>query len=213
MFQALEELLLSGALQQHLLASLLRVGIGFAWALLIGLPLGLLLGLSRTLERRLFLPLEMLRTISPLAWIPFAMMWFGLGNASAIFIIVLACVHPLITATASAVRQTDRTLLEFSTNLGLSRAAEWQLIILPAALPGIFSGMRIALGVGWMVIVAAEMVGMRSGLGYLILDARNMLRDDMLVAAMLVIGFVGVVLNWSMAKIQTRLCWYENLRS
>ncbi len=204
-FAALQQLLHSGALFSHLAASMLRVFAGYLIALTLALPLGLLMGCS---EKTLLLmrpTAEMLRTVSPIAWIPLAILWFGIGNIPAIFIISITCFFPMLVTTINAVQTVDPLYRKIARDFGASRAQELYTVIIPAALPPIAIGLRISLGIAWLVIVAAEMVGMRSGLGYLISDSRNMLRTDLVMASMIVIGAAGCLLDSIMRRLEQYL--------
>lgn len=168
---------------------------GFYLALFTAIPLGLLLGRKRLFRNLLNPIIQFLRPISPLAWIPMALMWFGIGDFPAIFLIFLASFFPLVVFTMSAVMAIKPIYFKVAKNFGLSGIKLYLKVILPAALPEIIVGIRVTLGTAWLVIVAAEMIAVKSGLGYLIIDARNSLRMDRVIAGMIVIGFVGITLD------------------
>jgi len=189
------DLLRSGLLVHHVVASLFRVTAGYYLAVALGLPLGILLGQWRLGQSAFNSLIQFLRPISPLAWIPLAMLWFGIGDRPAVFLIFLATFFPVLVSTIVAVRQINETYLRVAANFGLSRWERVSQVIVPAILPGVLPALRISLGVAWMVVVAAEMIAVKSGLGYLILDARNALRMDVVIAAMITIGVIGVVLD------------------
>jgi NitT/TauT family transport system permease protein len=190
------ELLRKGLLPKYVVASLFRVTWGFGLAVLIGVPFGLFLGWFR-MAYQAFNPLiQVLRPISPIAWIPLAILWFGVSDASPVFLIFLASVFPITVSATAAVQNLQPVYLRAAKNFGLSRGQLFARVILPATLPQILTGIRIALGVAWLVVVAAEMIAVNSGLGYLIIDARNAgKRYDLVVAGMLVIGLIGLVLD------------------
>ena len=190
------ELAADGTLWQHIGASLLRVATGFLIALLLALPLGLWMGRVDAAYRT-FNPLfQILRPISPIAWIPIAILWFGVGDVAPVFLIFLAAVFPMIVQTAAGVHTIERRYLRAAENFGVSRAKLYRQVIIPAVLPEIIVGMRITLGVAWLVVVAAEMIALRSGLGYLIMDSRNAgNRYDLVIAAMIIIGIIGLMLD------------------
>jgi len=189
------ELAREGALFKYVVASLFRVTWGFFLALLIGIPFGLVLGWF-PLARIAFNPLiQGLRPISPIAWIPIAILWFGIKDSAPIFLIFLASLFPITVSAAAAVQNMQPVYLRAARNFGLSRFQLFRLVIFPAALPQILTGIRIALGVAWLVVVAAEMIAVTSGLGYLINDARNASRYDLVVAGMVLIGAIGLVLD------------------
>ncbi len=198
--QAVFELAQTGDLLRHASASLFRAFSGFLLASMIAIPSGLVLGFFKTAGDAFDGLIHIFRTISPIAWIPLAILWFGIGDLPAIFIIFITAVFPIIVATIHAVKHVDPLLLKVARNFGATNKQIILKVIVPSALPHIFVGLRIALGISWMVIVAAEMVGMRSGLGYMILDARNFLRTDMIIAGMIVIGLIGLLLDKLMSK-------------
>jgi NitT/TauT family transport system permease protein len=146
---------------------------------------------------------QMLRPISPIAWIPLAILWLGVGNASPVFLIFIASVFPMILQTAAGVHTIDRRFLRAASNFQVSRWDRLLRVVLPAVLPQIIVGMRISLGVAWLVVVAAEMIALRSGLGYLIIDSRNAgNRYDLVVAGMIIIGVIGLGLDSAMRLLE-----------
>jgi NitT/TauT family transport system permease protein len=190
------ELAEKGLLLKYIVASLFRVTWGFTLALVVGIPFGLILGwYSRAFQA--FNPLiQILRPISPIAWIPVAILWFGVSDAAPIFLIFLASVFPIAVATIAAVQNMQPVYLRAAQNFGLGRWELFHRVIFRASLPQIITGVRIALGVAWLVVVAAEMIAVNSGLGYLIIDARNAgKRYDLVVAGMVMIGLIGLVLD------------------
>lgn len=203
--QAIVELYQSGLLFQHAGASLFRVFMGFFLAALLAIPIGMLIGWHLWMEHAFMPTMQFLRTISPIAWIPLAILWFGIGDPPAIFIIFMTSFFPILIATAHANRHLEPALIKTAINFGARGVTLLFQVILPASLPYIMVGLRIALGIAWVVIVAAEMVGMRSGLGYMILDARNALRVDMVIAGMIIIGWIGLCLDYLMGLLEKRL--------
>ncbi|MFZ6776092.1 ABC transporter permease [Undibacterium sp. Ji83W] len=198
------ELAADGILWEHIVASLLRVGAGFLLAILVALPLGLWMGRVEGAYRTLNPLFQIMRPISPIAWIPLAILWFGVGNVSPIFLIFLASVFPMIVQTASGVHTIEKRYLRAAENFGVSRSTLFRQVIIPAVLPEIIVGMRIGLGVAWLVVVAAEMIALRSGLGYLIMDSRNAgNRYDLVIAGMLIIGVIGLVLDGLMRFLES----------
>ena len=197
------ELLRRGLLAKYVVASLFRVTWGYLLAVITAIPLGLLLGWYRRGERALNPLLQLLRPISPLAWIPISILWFGVGDLAAIFLIFLASFLPLTVAAMNAVRNVPPTLLRAGRNFGLSNLRLLVDVILPAALPQLIVALRISLGVAWLVVVAAEMIAVNSGLGFLIVDARNAgNRYDLVVAGMVMIGLIGLVLDLGMRQLE-----------
>jgi len=193
--QACRELVVDGTLWVHLKASLLRFVTAYALAVLLALPLGLLLGWWSLGLRVLDPVIQILRPISPIAWFPLAVLWFGVGNAPAVFIITLAAFFPLFLATVAAVHHVPAAYLRVAKNFGASPLLVFRAVLLPGAFPGIVMGLRLALGAAWINLVAGEMLGAQSGLGFMIVDARNFLRTDLIVAGMLIIGLLGLTVD------------------
>jgi NitT/TauT family transport system permease protein len=203
---ALGEMAATGELLAHVVASVFRVTWGFATAALLAVPVGVALGLAPRAEAAAGPLFELLRPISPLAWIPLAILWLGVGDLAAIAIIFLASFLPLVLATKNAVRTMPAVHLVAGRNFGLSGAALVRRVVLPAVLPSLVVGLRLALGIAWLVVVAAEMIAVTSGLGFLIVDARNAgNRYDVVVAGMVMIGLIGVVLDLGMRRLEGSL--------
>ena len=198
------ELAASGALLRHIGASLMRVGVGFTLAVVVALPLGLWIGWVRNAFRTLNPLLQILRPISPIAWIPIAILWFGVGDAAPIYLIFISSVFPMTVQTAAGVHTIERRYLRAAANFGVSRYTLFRQVVIPAVLPQIIVGMRIGLGVAWLVVVAAEMIALRSGLGYLIIDSRNAgNRYDLVIGGMIIIGVIGLMLDGLMRLLET----------
>ncbi len=197
------ELIEKGLLVKYVVASLFRVTWGFGCAVLIGVPLGLILGWFRPAFLALNPLIQVLRPISPIAWIPVAILWFGVSDAAPIFLIFLASVFPITVSATAAVLNLQPVYLRAAHNFGLAGLPLFRRVVLPAALPQIITGIRIALGVAWLVVVAAEMIAVNSGLGYLIIDARNAgKRYDLVVAGMVMIGLIGLVLDLLVRRLE-----------
>ena len=146
---------------------------------------------------------QILRPISPIAWIPIAILWFGVGNASPIYLIFISSVFPMIVQTTAGVHTIEQRYLRAAENFGVSRYTLFRQVVIPAVLPQIIVGMRIGLGVAWLVVVAAEMIALRSGLGYLIIDSRNAgNRYDLVIAGMIIIGLIGLLLDGVMRLLE-----------
>ncbi|HLK57187.1 MAG TPA: ABC transporter permease [Chthonomonadaceae bacterium] len=179
----------------HIIASLYRVGIGFAIAVGVGIPVGLLMGL-RIYARMALLPaVNFFRNLSPLAWIPFAIIWFKLGDAPAIFLIFMAAVFPIILATMAAVTTIPAVYFRVAEDYEFRGLERLTRVILPAILPEVITALRVTAGLSWVVVVAAEMVAGRDGLGFLIWDARARLLPNVVVVGMIIVGIIGVVLD------------------
>lgn len=201
--QGLGELIRKGLLWGYIADSLLRVGVGYGLAILLGIPTGILLGWYPGGAAAFNPVIQLMRPISPLAWIPLSIVWFGVSNFAAIFLIFLASFFPVVVATMNGVRNVPPMMRHAGQNFGLSPAALFRRVVFPAALPQVLVGLRIALGIAWLVVVAAEMIAVDSGLGYLIIDSRNAgKRYDLVVAGMLLIGVIGLCLDISMRRVE-----------
>ena len=197
------ELVRDGSLWEHIGASLFRVGTGFLLAVVMAVPLGLWMGWVRGAYFTLNPLFQMLRPISPIAWIPIAILWFGVGNVSPIFLIFISSVFPMIVQTIAGVHTIEQRYLRAAANFGVSRRTLFRHVVIPAVLPQVIVGMRIGLGVAWLVVVAAEMIALRSGLGYLIIDSRNAgNRYDLVIAGMIIIGLIGLLLDGLMRMLE-----------
>jgi ABC-type nitrate/sulfonate/bicarbonate transport system, permease component len=197
------ELAQAGLLLKYIVASLFRVTWGFGLAVLIGVPLGLVLGWYSRFYAALNPLLQILRPISPIAWIPLAILWFGVTDAAPIFLIFLASVFPITVASCAAVHNMQPVYVRAARNFGLGTVALFRQVIFRACLPQILTGLRIALGIAWLVVVAAEMIAVNSGLGYLIIDARNAgKRYDLVVAGMVLIGLIGLGLDYLVRQLE-----------
>ena len=195
------ELVTDGTLLQHTVASLFRVTAGFYLAAILGIPLGIVLGLMKT-ARGLINPLiQFLRPISPLAWIPLAMLWFGIGDPPAIFLIFLSSFFPLVVSTTIAVDGINPTYFYVAANFNFTRGETIRRLVIPAIVPEVVTALRMTVTIAWLVVVAAEMIAVQSGLGFLILDSRNALRMDYVMDGMIVIGLVGLILDWLMRQL------------
>jgi ABC-type nitrate/sulfonate/bicarbonate transport system permease component len=188
------EMIGSGELLGHLWQSLRRELVAFAFAL-SAVPIGIAMGWWKRVHEQLDPIIEILRPIPPIAWIPLSILWLGIGNAQNQFIIFLGIFFPLLINTIQGVKNIEPNLVRAARCLG---ASEWQIlkrVVLPASLPQILTGVRIGFGVGWMALVAAELVGASSGLGFLINDARSLLKTDVVILGMLTIGVVGLLID------------------
>jgi NitT/TauT family transport system permease protein len=201
--KGLAELLHKHVLWADIGDSLRRVAIGFGLAAIVGIPFGLALGWYPALNQTVNPVLEMLRPISPIAWIPVAIIFFGIGDKPATFLVFLGAFFPIVVACASGVSSVSSIYRRAGRNFGLSRAQILARVVFPAVLPQILIGLRIALGIAWLVVVAGEMIAVDSGLGYLVIDSRNSgKRYDLVVAAMLLIGVIGLALDLAFRQIE-----------
>jgi NitT/TauT family transport system permease protein len=194
-FESLYGLLIENQLTLHTLTSMKRVLIGLGLALLIGVPIGLAIGSSRALENSTSSAFQFLRMISPLSWMPIAVMVFGIGDAPIYFLLTFAAVWPIILNTSAGVRQLNPKWLMLARSLSATRREILFKIILPGVLGHILTGARLAIGIIWIVLVPCEMLGVSSGLGYFILDTRDRLAYSELMAVIVLIGALGFMLD------------------
>lgn len=201
-------LVVTGEIFHHTAASLSRVVIAWALAAVVAVPLGLAMGRWRWLERIIDPVVELFRPISPLAWIPLAILWFGIGETGKVFIIYVATFFPILLNTISGVKGVDPVLIRAGQALGCDdERLIFQKVILPAAMPTIVVGFRISFGTGWAAIIAAELVAAQSGLGYLIADGMEILRSDLVLVGMAVIGVLGVLIDAAFRQLSRRYDW------
>jgi NitT/TauT family transport system permease protein len=198
------ELAEKGVLLKYVVASLFRVASGYLLAVFVGIPLGLLMGWFGRARAAFNPAIQVLRPISPIAWIPVAILWFGVSDLAPIFLIFLASLFPITTAAMAAVQNIQLVYIRAARNFGIRGLELFKKVVFPAALPQILTGLRLALCVAWLVVVAAEMIAVNSGLGYLIIDARNAgKRYDLVVAGMGMIGLIGLGLDWLVRRMET----------
>jgi NitT/TauT family transport system permease protein len=195
----------SGTLLTHLLASISRVYGGFALALAVALPLGLLIGRVPLVRQLIDPTIQILRPVPVTAWLPLAMIIFGLGPRSAFFLVFLGAFYPILVNTIFGVRSVEPRLFEAASMLGCTGAAQFFRVVLPAALPSIFTGMRLGLGFAWVVIVVGEMTGVQTGLGAIIMEARQLSRTEIVISGMIVIGVFGFLSDQLVMLIGKRL--------
>jgi NitT/TauT family transport system permease protein len=198
----------SGRLVVDAIASLFRVFAGFLLAVACGIPLGLLIGQSVRLRQALLPTVNFFRSLSPLAWIPFAILWLGIGDPPAIFLIFMAAVFPIVLSTSAAVANIPSVHFRVARDLGLEGTELLRHVTLPAIAPQVITALRVTAGLSWLVVVAAEMIAGTDGLGFAVWDARNGLRIDLLAAAMVVIGTIGVALD----RVLVRLTMLPSVR-
>ncbi|MCF8030702.1 MAG: ABC transporter permease [Desulfohalobiaceae bacterium] len=220
-----QPILITGSLIYNLLVSLLRVICGFVLAAALAVPLGLLLGMSPRTERLFESLIELLRPVPPLAWVPLLLTWFGLAGPaeylplprewavleslkfSMIAVITIGAFFPILLNTIQGVRNQPRICIESARTLGARRTTLLAKVILPGSLPFLMTGLRIGMGIGWMCLVAAEMLpGSSSGLGYLVWYAYELMHTEIILAGILIIGMVGLLLDQGFRFLETRLC-------
>jgi NitT/TauT family transport system permease protein len=183
--------------------SLRRVALGYSAAAILGIPLGLILGWYPAANQVVDPAMQILRPISPIAWIPLAIIFFGVGDNAAVFLIFLGSFFPIVVACIDGVSNVPSMFRRAGRNFGLSPVQLLLRVVFPAALPRILIGLRISLGIAWLVVVAAEMIAVDSGLGYLVIDSRNSGKHyDLVVAAMLMIGVIGLILDLGFRRLE-----------
>ena len=203
---------LSGELPVDVIASLYRVVVGFAIGAGLALPLGLAMGASGRVHAWMNPLVQVLRPIPPIAYIPLAMLWFGLGNPPAVFLIAIGAFFPVLMNTIAGVRQVDGIYLRAAHNLGAGKLTMFLRVILPAAVPYILSGVRIGIGTAFIVVIVAEMIAVNSGLGFRISEAREYFWSDKVIAGMISIGVLGLLIDIGVTRLNNHLLrWHRGL--
>ncbi len=195
-------LIKDGTLFEHFQVSIMRFLAGYLSAVVLAIILGLIFGRIPLLWGVIDPIIQVLRPVSPIAWSPFIVLWFGIGNMPAIVIIFIAAFFPVLLSTVSAVKNVDKTYLKVAQNFEIKKFELLRKIIFPATFPYIANGLHIAVGTAWIFLVAGKMVGTQSGLGYLVVDARNSMRLDLVMAAILFIGVSGLLLDKAVGLIE-----------
>lgn len=201
------DLILSGKLLKNTIDSLFKVFGGLILASIVAIPLGVLLGWYKTLEDLCSFVISILRPIPPIAWIPFSILWFGIGTVPAIFIIFMGCVFPILVYTLDGVKRTDKVLIESAQTLGASDGKVISRVVLPSVFPYVVSGLKVGVGIALMCTISAEMIGSSSGLGYMILQATSRFDPGTTVVGMIVIGLIGLILDYIFGLAQKRIFW------
>lgn len=208
--QSFLHLIKNGVLLKHIIVSFRRVLIGFSFAFSLAFPMGILLGMNRGFIDYLHPILEFLRHVPPLATVPMLILWFGIGETSKIMIIVLASFFPIFLNTLNGILYCDEKLLEVGDSFGFTRREKFSKIILPATLPYIFVGMNLGLGYSWRALIGAELVAASAGIGYMILDAQQLSRPDIIIIGIFTIGILGSLIDSLFLKVTKRLvAWKE----
>lgn len=202
----------SGELPRDAVSSLYRVLMGFLIGTALALPIGLAMGASRTAYGLLNPILQILRPIPPIAFIPLAILWFGLGNPPAFFLISLGAFFPVLLNTVAGVRSVDAIYIRAARNLGASGRTLFFRVVVPAAMPMIMTGIRVGFGIAFIVVIVAEMIAVNNGLGYRILEAREYFWSDKIVAGMITIGLLGLAIDSVLARVSDHLLrWHRGL--
>ena len=207
-WRAFAEELSNGRLATDLTTSLFRVTLGFFLAVTLGMPVGLWMGRSPRARLALLPAINFFRNLSPLAWIPFAILWFGVGDSPSVFLILMAGFFPVVVATMAATASIPEVYFRVADAHGIRGVERLLQVTLPAIMPEVITMLRVTAGLCWMVVVAAEMIAGRDGLGFAVMDSRNGLRTDLLVAEMIVIGAIGVLID----RVLTRLTKIPSVR-
>ena len=200
-------LLVSGKLFKDIFDTLYKVIFGLLLASVVGITFGIILGWSRRLETVCRLVISILRPIPPIAWIPFSILWFGIGIGPAVFIIFMGCVFPILISTIDGVHRTDPVLIEAAQSFGASNSQMLTEVIIPSSVPYIVSGLKVAMGIALMCTISGEMIGSSSGIGYMILTSTSLFDTGSTVVGMLIIGVIGIIFDYLFTKIQERIFW------
>ena len=200
-FSAAQDLMARGVLLTHIADSLRRVLVAVGTAAALGVPLGLAMGWSAGFRAAVDPLLEFIRPIPPLAWIPLSILWFGIGDTQNEYIIFLAAFFPIVLNAMAGARDVDTYLVRAGLSLGARQRDLFLTVVLPGSLPNIFTGLRVGLGIGWMALVAGELVAAPTGLGYMINNARTLFRSDYILLGMVLIGLLGLALDYLMRQV------------
>lgn len=212
-FYSLYEMILSGEIFVHSLDSILRVLSGFMIAAVVAVPVGLIMGWNKLAEKLLDTSVHMLRPIPATAWVPASILLFGVGNRPALFLVFIGTVWPLLLNTISGVKSIDRIYIMAARTMGVTGRNLFKKVVLPAALPEIFTGVRIGIGVAWTCVIVAELLAVRSGLGYLIMESRLIVRPDKVFAGMIMIAIIGLGLDYlTRVLMNVFLHWRKGLK-
>ncbi len=210
--QTLWVLAWDGTLVAHTVSSILRVLSGFVISLLFALPLGLLMGWNRVAHGLFDTTVQIFRPIPGTAWVPAAILLFGIGDRPALFLIFMGTIWPILLNTIHGVRNINKHFIWAALTMGADRRRLFTRVVFPAALPSIFTGCRVGMGVAWTFVVVAELIAVRTGLGYMIMEARLIVRPDIVFAGMIAIGVVGLGLDWLARTAMRRfLRWQKGL--
>ena len=201
------KLISSGQLFRDIFETVYKVLFGMLLASAVGITFGIILGWSKRLETLCKLIISILRPIPPIAWIPFSIMWFGIGIGPAVFIIFMGCVFPILISTIDGVHRTDPVLIEAAQSFGASNSQMLTEVILPSSVPYIVSGLKVAIGIALMCTISGEMIGSSSGIGYMILTSTSLFDTGSTVVGMLVIGIIGIIFDYIFTKVQERIFW------
>ncbi len=204
---AIWKLIIDGKLLMHTISTIIKVFSGIILASVVAIPLGILLGWSHTLDELTSIVISILRPIPPISWIPFSILWFGIGLSSAVFVIFIGCVFSVLVYTIDGVKRTDKVLIEAAQTLGANKWDILSKIILPSAAPYIVSGLKVGVSIALMCTVSAEMIASSNGLGYMILTASQLFQPGIVVVGMIIIGIIGILFDYLFRRAQNKIFW------
>ena len=209
-FDSLKSQLNSGQLWKDISISLVRVLEGYLIAATLGITLGVLMGISERINKFFFLTFTSIRQIPMLAWIPLIVLWFGIGESSKIIVIVIAAYFPILLNTMNGIKRTDTKLIEVGNMYNLSKWKLFTKIYFPSALPSIFVGLKLGLGISWMAVVGAEIIASSSGIGYRMNDARSLMQPEVVFVGMFAIALIGIIMDQILSRISKKITPWEN---
>lgn len=209
-FDSLKSQLSSGQLIKDISVSLIRVVEGYLIAASLGMTFGVIMGISKKTDKFFSLTFSAIRQIPMLAWIPLIVLWFGIGEASKIIVIVIAAFFPILLNTMNGIKRTDKRLIEVGNMYKLSNWKLFSKIYFPSALPSIFVGLRLGLGISWMAVVGAEIIASSSGIGYRMNDARSLMQPEVVFVGMFVIALIGIIMDQILTRISKKITPWEN---
>lgn len=209
-FDSFKSQLSSGQLIKDIGISLLRVVEGYLIAAVLGITLGVFMGISERINKFFFLTFTSMRQIPMLAWIPLIVLWFGIGESSKIIVIVIAAYFPILLNTMNGIKRTDKKLIEVGNMYNLSKWKLFSKIYFPSALPSIFVGLKLGLGISWMAVVGAEIIASSSGIGYRMNDARSLMQPEVVFVGMIVIALTGIIMDQILTRISKKITPWEN---
>lgn len=207
---SLKSQLNSGQLIKDISISLTRVVEGYMIAAVLGITLGVLMGISERINKFFFLTFTSIRQIPMLAWIPLIVLWFGIGESSKIIVIVIAAYFPILLNTMNGIKRTDKNLIEVGNMYKLSKWKLFTKIYFPSALPSIFVGLKLGLGISWMAVVGAEIIASSSGIGYRMNDARSLMQPEVVFVGMFAIAIIGIIMDQILTRISKKITPWEN---
>ncbi len=209
-FDSLKSQLDSGQLIKDIGISLERVVEGYLIAAVLGIALGVLMGISERINKFFFLTFTSIRQIPMLAWIPLIVLWFGIGESSKIIVIVIAAYFPILLNTMNGIKRADKNLIEVGNMYNLSKWKLFTKIYFPSALPSIFVGLKLGLGISWMAVVGAEIIASSSGIGYRMNDARSLMQPEVVFVGMFAIALIGIIMDQILTRVSKKLTPWEN---